>query len=188
MTYFDHVRCSACKAMIDPESVASKPGQGLSCPRCGAPLSMGDLFGLKDAFSEEDQEELSLDDVLSKMRAPTASVAPPDGARPASTGRGPTPAAPRSAAPAKPAPRGAPSAPAAPRQLSGPAAPPKAATGAPAKGPAPKPVPAKPTAGKPPPAAPRPLPAKPAGGTAPSDPPPSDGGALEAMMALRKKK
>jgi hypothetical protein len=162
VTYFDHVRCSACKAMIDPESLANKPGQGLSCPRCGAPLSLGDLFGLKDAFSEEDQEELSLDDALSKMKAPTASVRPPEPAAP----RGAPP--PKTAA-ARPAPTPAPR-PAAPRP----------AGGAPKQlpGPAPKPG-----------ARPAPTPARPASPpAAPSTAPAEAGSALEAMRALRKKK
>jgi hypothetical protein len=151
LSYFDHVRCSACKAMIDPEQVASRPGQGISCPRCGAPLSMGDLFGLKDAFLEEEQEELSLDDAIGKMKAPTASVAPPPQAPRRAASPPPPPAPPPAAAasgarapagakpvakpgPAKPA--AAPK-PAAARQLPGPAAPAAGKpTAAPAKGPA----------------------------------------------------
>jgi hypothetical protein len=175
VTYFDHVRCSACKAMLDPESLANKPGQGLSCPRCGAPLALGDLFGLKDAFAEEDQEDLSLDDVLSKMRAPTASVAPPS----TPPGRASAPPPRAAAAPGKPAAR--PAAPAAaakaaPRQLPGPAPAAKAAPrpAAPAAKAAPRPVPS------------RPLPSQPA---APAAPAADDASAaLEAMRALRKKK
>jgi hypothetical protein len=163
VTYFDHVRCSACKAMIDPESLGSRPGQGLSCPRCGAPLSLGDLFGLKDAFAEEDQEELSLDDAMSKMRAPTASVAPPTPA-PRSAPRPAPGARPAPRAPAAPAPAGRPAA----KQLPGP--------GAPA-------VPARPAAPAARPPAGKPLPA--ASPAAPAD---DGGGALDAMKALRKKK
>ncbi len=92
MSYFDHVRCSACKAMLDPESIAQRPGQGMSCPRCGAPLSLTDLFGLKDAFQEEDQEEVSFDDLVPKAR--------PAPARPAPSKAGP---APSKAAPTRPA-------------------------------------------------------------------------------------
>jgi hypothetical protein len=165
VSYFDHVRCSACKAMLDPESLGSRPGQGLSCPRCGAPLSLGDLFGLKDAFAEEEPEDLSLDDALSRMKDPTASVRPPE--PPRSRAAAPRPAA-RPAAPAPKsaaAPRAGPASarPAAPNQLPGPGAP------------------ASP---------PRPVPARPAAAT-PAPPPPAEGeasGALDAMRALRKKK
>ncbi len=64
MSSFDHVRCSACQATLDPESLATAPGQGMSCPQCRAPLSLKDLFGVKDAFVGVDEDggnDMSLD-------------------------------------------------------------------------------------------------------------------------------
>jgi hypothetical protein len=95
LSYFDHVRCHACKAMLDPETLASTPGQGLTCPKCKAALSLTDLFGLADAFAEEEEGPVSLDDLVSGPR-PT----------PQATSRKPAskPSARRPAAP--PAPKG----------------------------------------------------------------------------------
>lgn len=81
MSYFDHVRCTACKAMLDPESLATVQGQGMSCPRCNAPLSLGDLFGLSAAYAEEESPDLSLDDLVAGYGggepAPPAPEPPP---------------------------------------------------------------------------------------------------------------
>lgn len=76
MSYFDHVRCTACKAMLDPENLASLPGQGMSCPECKAPLSPADLFGLADAFAEEESPDLSLDDLVAGARRPPPAPEP----------------------------------------------------------------------------------------------------------------
>lgn len=76
MSYFDHVRCHACKAMLDPETLASTPGQGLTCPRCKAALSLTDLFGLADAFAEEEEGPVSLDDLVSGPRPAAPKPAP----------------------------------------------------------------------------------------------------------------
>ena len=107
MSYFDHVRCHACKAMLDLESLATVPGQGLTCPKCKAALSLTDLFGLADAFAEEEEGPVSLDDLVSARPAK-----PPPPRAPAPAARRPAAPAPKPAAAAK-------------------AAPPKAATAAP---------------------------------------------------------
>ena len=73
MSYFDHVRCSSCGANFDPEKV-SVGGRQFKCPSCGAELKLADLFGLADAFSEEDQPDLTLDDLV-----PGASGGSPKG-------------------------------------------------------------------------------------------------------------
>ncbi len=62
MSYFDHVRCSHCQAMLDPESLGG--GRGFACPRCGEELALADLFGVAAAFSEEDEPQLTLDDAV----------------------------------------------------------------------------------------------------------------------------
>jgi len=61
MSYFDHVRCPSCNAMLKPESLG---GRGMACPECGGPLELKDLFGLAAAFDEEGPPELSLDDLM----------------------------------------------------------------------------------------------------------------------------
>jgi hypothetical protein len=65
VTYFDHVRCHGCKAMLDPDTLG--PGR---CPKCGVTLSLQDLFGLSAALSEEDEEGVTLDDLVAAPRAP----------------------------------------------------------------------------------------------------------------------
>jgi hypothetical protein len=81
VSYFDHVRCHACKAMLAPESLGSVAGQGLSCPKCGAALSLPDLFGLSDAFSEDEEQPMSLDDLVTPRPMPhaTPGARPPSG-------------------------------------------------------------------------------------------------------------
>ena len=61
MSFFDHARCPHCRAMLDPESIGGVQGRGMRCPRCNNPLQLTDLFGVADAFSEEDGPSLSLD-------------------------------------------------------------------------------------------------------------------------------
>lgn len=61
MSYFDHVRCPHCNAMLNPESLG---GRGMECPQCGGALELKDLFGLSAAFDEEAPPELSLDDLM----------------------------------------------------------------------------------------------------------------------------
>ncbi|MEQ1568702.1 MAG: hypothetical protein ABMA64_23895, partial [Myxococcota bacterium] len=65
MSYFDHVRCHACKTQLDPESLAP----GMTCPNCRTQLSLPDLFGLSAAFDEEDAPNVSLDDLVSAPAA-----------------------------------------------------------------------------------------------------------------------
>lgn len=97
MSYFDHVRCSACKSILDPENLATVQGQGMSCPYCKAPLSLKDLFGLADAFAEEESPDLSLDALVDGFEdPPIPSVAPPQ----RKARRAPAPSAP-SAHPAR---------------------------------------------------------------------------------------
>ena len=62
--YFDHVRCPSCKAAFDPEKVSAQ-GQMMACPYCHSKLSLKSLFGLADAFAEEETADLSLDDLVS---------------------------------------------------------------------------------------------------------------------------
>lgn len=69
MTYFDHIRCSSCGTAFDPEKV-SVGGRVFKCPSCGEELRLTDLFGLADAFAEEDQPDLTLEDAI-----PTATRA-----------------------------------------------------------------------------------------------------------------
>ncbi len=77
MSYFDHVRCHACRAMLNPEALGRVQGQGLSCPQCGAALSLTDLFGLSASFAEEEAEDLSLDDLVTGPSRPAAPPPPP---------------------------------------------------------------------------------------------------------------
>lgn len=72
MPYFDHVRCHACKAMLDPESLRTRES-GPTCPKCGVTLSLTDLFGLSSAFAEEEEDPMSIDDLVS---APPAAAKP----------------------------------------------------------------------------------------------------------------
>lgn len=66
MSYFDHIKCSACRAQINPDSLGGSRGEPMKCPACGAQLSMQDLFGVADAFTGfgEDGNRLSLDDAV----------------------------------------------------------------------------------------------------------------------------
>ena len=61
MSYFDHVKCPNCSAMLKPESLG---GRGMACPQCGGALELKDLFGLSAAFDEEGPPDLSLDDLM----------------------------------------------------------------------------------------------------------------------------
>ncbi len=69
MSYFDTIRCHACRAPIDPDQLGGR--SGMACPHCGTQLDPTDLFGLADAFVGIDEDEgnaLSLDDVLTHRR------------------------------------------------------------------------------------------------------------------------
>jgi hypothetical protein len=48
--------------MLDPEQLGGR--LGFACPHCGHQLSGKDLFGVAAAFSEEEQPELSLEDLM----------------------------------------------------------------------------------------------------------------------------
>lgn len=80
MSYFDHVRCHSCRASISPDALGAGAG-GLQCPRCGVALNLQDLFGVADAFSEEEEGPVSLDDLVSGPRpggaAPRQEASPP---------------------------------------------------------------------------------------------------------------
>ncbi|MEQ1504817.1 MAG: hypothetical protein ABMB14_21460 [Myxococcota bacterium] len=71
MSYFDHVRCSSCRASLDPETLT-----GPTCPRCGATLAVGDLFGIGDPFADPDEPQVTLDDLVPPSRSPGPSPAP----------------------------------------------------------------------------------------------------------------
>ena len=62
MSYFDHVRCPSCRSMLDPEQLGGR--LGFVCPYCGNQLNAKDLFGVAAAFSEEDQPDLTLEDLM----------------------------------------------------------------------------------------------------------------------------
>jgi hypothetical protein len=87
MSYFDHVRCTACRATLDPEELGA---QGMKCPKCGAALSLADLFGQSATFAEDDLPPLGLDDLVGGVAQPGASHQP-------------RPAPPKEGAEAKPA-------------------------------------------------------------------------------------
>jgi predicted RNA-binding Zn-ribbon protein involved in translation (DUF1610 family) len=100
MSYFDHVRCHSCRSMLDPEKIGGVGGSQFSCPYCGVELKLRDLFGVKAAFSEDDQQDLSLEDL---MRGDLDPNAPEHGSVPGGGGAtGPGPAAPRQAPAAPP--------------------------------------------------------------------------------------
>lgn len=73
MSYFDHVRCHACRASLDPDQIGK---QGMTCPKCGTQLSLTDLFGVKASFAEEDLPDLGLDDLVGKVAQPGADWKP----------------------------------------------------------------------------------------------------------------
>ena len=64
MSFFDTIRCHACRAQIDPDSIGGR--SGMKCPSCGTELNPGDLFGLSDAFvgiDEDEGNDFSLEDL-----------------------------------------------------------------------------------------------------------------------------
>ena len=61
--YFDHVRCPACGASFNPESVQVHEGV-MSCPHCKSQLQLKSLFGLADAFEEMEGEQMTIDDLV----------------------------------------------------------------------------------------------------------------------------
>lgn len=82
MSYFDHVRCPSCAAHIDPERVEVLRGVAV-CPSCQTALELKSLFGLSDAFEEDDDDNMGIDDLVpggggDRPRGwdTTASVAP----------------------------------------------------------------------------------------------------------------
>jgi hypothetical protein len=66
--------------MLDPESLGSRVG--LACPKCGAALSLKDLFGLSAAFSEEEGPDLTLDDLVGGPAKPSKPTPAPATASP----------------------------------------------------------------------------------------------------------
>lgn len=61
--YFDHARCPSCGLAFDPDNVSTRDGQP-ACPHCGAAMKMVDMFGLADAFAEDEPEPVTLDDLV----------------------------------------------------------------------------------------------------------------------------
>jgi hypothetical protein len=99
MSYFDHVRCHHCQAALDPDHLAA----GMRCPRCGGELSLTDLFGVKDAFSEEDGPALSLDDLVGSGRNKASAEDPLRRGAPAEPASSSRPSSPRQTAAPRPA-------------------------------------------------------------------------------------
>lgn len=71
---FDHALCPGCQAILDPERLAGAPGTP-KCPRCQTTLSFVDLFGVADAFREDEAENLSLDDLVPGSKPKPAAPA-----------------------------------------------------------------------------------------------------------------
>lgn len=63
MSYFDHVKCTSCRAQLDPESLVTIQGSA-RCPKCGGEIALKDLFGLRDAFAEEEAPQVTIDDLV----------------------------------------------------------------------------------------------------------------------------
>lgn len=65
MSFFDHAKCPGCGAHLDPERLAGTEA-GPACPKCGTTLDLKHLFGLRDAFADDDEDgnALSLDDLV----------------------------------------------------------------------------------------------------------------------------
>jgi len=61
--YFDHARCPSCGAAFDPDKLSSRDGQP-ACPHCGAAMKLVDMFGIADAFAEDEPDQLTLDDLV----------------------------------------------------------------------------------------------------------------------------
>jgi hypothetical protein len=76
VSYFDHVRCHSCRAAVSPDALGGNREGGLVCPRCGVALNLQDLFGVADAFSEEEEGPVSLDDLV-RGPPPRRPSAPP---------------------------------------------------------------------------------------------------------------
>lgn len=86
MSYFDHVKCPNCNAMVDPEKLDRK---GLVCPVCQSDLDLKHLFGLAAAFDEEAPPNLTLDDLMSPTTTPfgeSSASSSPDPVEPAVKG------------------------------------------------------------------------------------------------------
>jgi DNA-directed RNA polymerase subunit RPC12/RpoP len=81
MSYFDHVRCPSCGAHLDPEALDVREGAA-RCPHCSSQIGLRDLFGVADAFVDEDEPHVTIDDLVpGGSRVPprhesAASVAP----------------------------------------------------------------------------------------------------------------
>ncbi|MCO4746142.1 MAG: hypothetical protein KC912_15200 [Proteobacteria bacterium] len=82
MSYFDHVKCSSCRAQLDPESLVTIQGTA-RCPRCGGQISLTDLFGVADAFVGDDAPNVGIDDLVpggpSRSRPSPSRAAPTPG-------------------------------------------------------------------------------------------------------------
>jgi len=61
--YFDHARCPTCGASFDPDKLAVRDGHP-ACPHCGGQMKLVDMFGIADAFAEDDEPELTLEDAI----------------------------------------------------------------------------------------------------------------------------
>ena len=68
---------------MDPDSLGGR--EGLVCPKCGVELKPTDLFGLADAFVEEEEREMSLDDLVPGRSGPVPTEAAKEPLAPASS-------------------------------------------------------------------------------------------------------
>jgi len=73
MSYFDHVRCPQCNASMKPEEVQSGSGRA-RCVHCNAELGLVDFFGVSAAFSEAEEAEPTIDDLVPGFGASTPSA------------------------------------------------------------------------------------------------------------------
>jgi hypothetical protein len=67
---FDTLRCPKCDVVLNPDRLMSGEREPI-CPSCKTPLGLADLMRGFDGFRDEDDPELSLDDLVPGAR-PTA--------------------------------------------------------------------------------------------------------------------
>ena len=72
---FDHARCPSCQAVLDPERLRAGT-KGPECPHCKTTLSLVDLFGVSDAFRDEESPNLTLDDLVPQKQSSGRPSAP----------------------------------------------------------------------------------------------------------------
>jgi hypothetical protein len=71
---------------FDPDRVTVVDGQP-ACPHCGAPMKVVDMFGIADAFAEDEPEEMTLDDLVPGDHEPRTrpEAGPAPSSRPSQT-------------------------------------------------------------------------------------------------------